>query len=390
MDSSLERSLRGEAASHGGPPGDELGELDALATRSALRVGVVAPPWVPVPPPAYGGTEAVLEGVLEGLVELGAEVVLVAHPDSRMAGVELLGGPSGLAGAIGVTAVELEHAVFAYDELIARGVDVVHDHTLAGPFVAASRAVPFPVVVTNHGPFEDGSRRVFRAVARTASIVSVSHSQAARSGDVPVAEVIHHGVRPGRFPAGDGDGGYALFLGRMAPTKGLPTAISAARAAGVRLVIAAKCWEDEEVRYFEREIEPLLGDGVEYVGEVGGSAKLALLGGAVALLNPIQWEEPFGMTMIEALACGTPVIVTRRGAAPEIVADELTGFLCDDEAEIVRALHRVGQLDRQRCRASVQERFSATRCARRHLELYERLVRTRAVASRSRARAGRL
>ena len=347
-----------------------------------LTVGVVAPPWIPIPPTGYGGTEAMLDNMIGGLVDLGVRVVVVAHAESRIAGAEVVAGPCEPKGVtIGIAALEIEHAAFAYDELARRRVDVIHDHTLVGPLVANNGRSPVPVVTTNHGLFDNHLRPIFRELSRVSSVVAISHSQASTSGDVPIAAVIHHGVRPERFPLGHGNGGYVLFLGRMAASKGADHAIHAARAAGVKLVIAAKCWEEEEVRYFEQRVQPLLGDDAEYVGEVGGAEKLALIGGATALLNPIQWDEPFGMTMIESLACGTPVIATGRGAAPELVDHGVTGFLCANQDELVQALHSVSRLDRQACRATVAERFSATRNAQRHFELYQSLARRSVGAS---------
>ena len=218
-----------------------------------LTVGVVAPPWIPIPPTGYGGTEAMLDNMIGGLVDLGVHVVVAAHAESRIDGAEVLAGPCDPSGVtIGVAALEIEHVAFAYDEFARRGVDVIHDHTLVGPLVSGARRSPIPVVTTNHGLFDDHLRPIFRELSRVSSVVAISHSQASTSGDVPIAAVIHHGVRPERFPLGRGDGDYVLFLGRMAASKGADHAIHAARAAGVKLVIAAKCWEEEEVRYFER------------------------------------------------------------------------------------------------------------------------------------------
>jgi glycosyltransferase involved in cell wall biosynthesis len=165
-----------------------------------------------------------------------------------------------------------------------------------------------------------------------------------------------------------------MFLGRMNPDKGAHRAIAAARAAGKRILLAAKIWEPPERRYFEEFVEPLLGDDAVFVGEVGGTQKQELLGGAEALVNPIRWNEPFGLVMIESLACGTPVIAFPEGAAPEIVHDGRTGFLCDDTAQMADAIARVEQLDRRECRASVEGYFSAERMVRDHLALYERVI----------------
>jgi glycosyltransferase involved in cell wall biosynthesis len=182
--------------------------------------------------------------------------------------------------------------------------------------------------------------------------------------------VIYHGVDVNEFPIGTGDGDYAAFLGRMSPDKGVHIAARAARRAGVPLRIAAKMREPAEFAYFERDVKPLLGGGVQYVGEVGGQAKLELLAQATCLLNPLTWPEPFGMVMIEALACGTPVVATPCGSAPELVVDGVTGFICASEGELADAMRRACGLDRSRCRADVLQRFNAARMAAEHIQLY--------------------
>jgi glycosyltransferase involved in cell wall biosynthesis len=206
------------------------------------------------------------------------------------------------------------------------------------------------------------------------AIVAISHAQRAQTPDLRVVQVIHHGIDPTRFRVGRGDGGYVVFLGRMAPEKGADRAIVAARAAGVRLVLAGKVWAAAERRYFDAEVRPLLGDDAVFLGELGGTAKNALLGGAGALLNPIRWAEPFGLVMIEAFACGTPVLTFPEGAAVEIVDHGLTGLICDDELDMAAAIGRVHELARDACRGAVETRFSAARMVREHVALYERLL----------------
>jgi glycosyltransferase involved in cell wall biosynthesis len=173
---------------------------------------------------------------------------------------------------------------------------------------------------------------------------------------------------------GDGRGPYLLFLGRMNPTKGVTEAIDAARATGHRLVLAAKMREAGEVAFYEDVVAPRCINGIEFIGEVGGDDKKRLIGGATALLNPIQWPEPFGLVMIEALAAGTPVISTRRGAAPEIVQHGRTGFLCDDPDALVRAIRSVERLDRRACRADVSRRFGVGKMVARHVAAYRDLL----------------
>lgn len=332
-----------------------------------MRIGLIAPPWLPVPPPAYGGIESAVDILALALVEAGHEVLLAASGDSTCP-VELVPGfaPSDAAN-VGATLQELRHVVLAYPAMA--GVDVIHDHTLVGPLYR-NRALGVPVVATIHGAFVPEMLDIYRAVPRDVSLVAISHSQASTAGSVRIARVIHHGINPAGVPVGQGLGGYVCFLGRMHPNKGVFEAIMIARRAGLPLRIAAKLREAAEHEYFSTIIRPLLGPGTEYVGELNTAEKYELLGGAIALLSPIQWEEPFGMVMIESLATGTPVITTPRGAAPEIIDDGRTGFLRNSEPELIEALKRAGELNRRLCRIAVEEHFSATRMAADHLKLY--------------------
>jgi glycosyltransferase involved in cell wall biosynthesis len=335
-----------------------------------VRIALVAGPWIPVPPPAYGGTEGVIDRLARGLVAAGHEVLLFTTGDSTCpvprAWVRETAAPE----RIGQSYVELHHLLHAYDAVA--DADIVHDHTVIGPIYSQGRTRG-PVVTTNHGPFGGEMNEIYARMARHASVVAISHDQASRSA-VPVSAVIHHGLDPQEFEVGDGDGGFVLFLGRFSPDKGAREAVLAARQAGVPLVLAAKMREPDEVDYFHAEVEPLLGDGVEYVGEVGRQRKLQLLQSAQALLNPIRWPEPFGLVMIEALACGTPVVTTRWGAAPEIVTDGETGWLCDSPDDLAIGLQRAGDIERAACRSAVETYFSTERMVREHLDLYERLL----------------
>lgn len=337
-----------------------------------MRVAIIAPPWVPVPPPAYGGTEAVLDNLARGLEASGHDVLLYATGDSTCP------VPTGwvrdtAAGTVNTgAATELHHVINAYDTIVDWGADVVHDHTLVGPVYAQRFDVP--VVTTNHGPFTGELGDLYRAVADRVPVIAISHHHAATAGDIPIAAVIHHGLDVDAWPAGDGDGGYALFLGRMSPDKGVHTAIEAARRAGIPLRIAAKMREPAEHAYFEQQVAPQLGDGIDYVGEVGGRDKLDLLTGAVCLLNPIAWPEPFGMVMIEALAAGTPVVATPCGSVPEIVDHGVTGFIATDVDDLAARVARAGDLDRDRCRKAAGERFSTERMVADHLRLYQETV----------------
>lgn len=342
-----------------------------------MRVGLIATPWTPTPPLLYGGIELVVDRLARGFSAAGHEVVLFATGDStcpvtRHHLLEVADGRR-----IGNAVIELRHALAAYETLRDAGCDIIHDHTIAGPLLGpAIVGDGVPIVTTIHGPLNEELLDIYRRVAAggRVSLIAVSHAQCRPAPSLPMAAVIHHGIDVSDFPAGRGDGGYALFLGRMSPDKGAHRAVEAARKAGVPLVLAGKLREDAEYSYFESEVRPLLGADADYLGEVPHEQKVELLAGASALLFPIRWNEPFGLVMLEAMACGTPVLAFREGAAPEVVEDGVTGFLCDDEGHMADCLERVDTLSRAACRQSVETTFSTARMAADHLEVFERLV----------------
>jgi len=336
-----------------------------------VKVGLLAPPWLPVPPSSYGGTESVIDGLARGLQRAGHEVLVFTTGDSTICAPTAFSLKEGAQDRWGDSAVELSHVAEGY--LALTDCDVVHDHTLAGPAWALTlgrRAV----VTTCHLPLDGELQGVYRAYGERLPVIAISRDQAARASDVPVARVIHHGVDPDDFPVGRGDGGYLLFLGRMTPDKGPREAALVARETGLPLKMAAKMRHPLELAYFAEQVEPLLGGNIEYLGEVGGDAKLELIGAARALLNPISWPEPFGLVMIEALACGTPVVTHPVGAAPEIVEDGVTGFLCLDSDALEIAVIKASELDREACRDAVVERFSTDRMVAEHIELFAEVI----------------
>ena len=342
-----------------------------------MRIGLIAPPWVPVPPPAYGGTEMVIDLLARGLQAAGHEVLLAAAGDSTCPVFLVPGTPAADPGATNDATTLLAHVVTAVEAMT--DVDLIHDHTGAA---AGYRYRPggMPLVATNHNQFDAAARTLFRDAARDAAVVAISHDHARHADGVPIARVIHHGLDPSTRPVGDGTGGYAVFLGRIDPTKGVAEALRIARAADVPLRIAAKMRDASEHDYFEHEVRPLLTRDHEYLGEVSDAEKQVLLGEAFALLNPIQWAEPFGLVMIEALAAGTPVVGTPSGAAPEIVQPGVTGFLAQVD-ELAALLPRATSLDRAACRKDLEQRFSADRMVQEHLQLYGRLTDTGPVRS---------
>jgi glycosyltransferase involved in cell wall biosynthesis len=335
-----------------------------------LRIAIIAPPWLPIPAPAYGGTEAVVDQLARGLQDAGHEVLLICHPKSESPVLKRSVVPEEDTVRMGRASIEIEHAIGAYE--LAKHCDVVHDHTLAGPIYSA-RFPNLPVVTTNHNAFTRTYNALYHAVVPRVAVVAISQSHA-DSTDVPVAAVVHHGINVEDFPVGNGNGGYVALLSRMAANKGVHRAIVVARAAGIPLKIAAKMREPHEVAYFEEFVEPFLGDDVTYLGEVDADGKRELLASAAALLNPISWREPFGMAMLESLACGTPVVGCPEGAAPEIVEHGVTGFLGETDAELVAGLQSLDRINRATCREHARRRFSVERMVDGYLHVYEQHI----------------
>jgi glycosyltransferase involved in cell wall biosynthesis len=348
-----------------------------------MRIGIVAPPWVAVPPPRYGGTEAVVDQLARGVERAGHEVMLWTTGDSTCPVPRGHTFARAQSDHMGSAVVELNHVIAGYEALSAWGADIVHDHTLTGPLFADQFRLP--VVTTNHGPFEGDLNPLYRRLAPRMPLIAISRDQARRAGQIPIAAVIHHGLDPDAFPmgagGGDHNGPYFLFLGRIIPEKGVDDAARAVRRMGGRLLIAAKMQEAHEHRFFSEHLQPLLGDDVVYLGEVPHEEKLRLIAGATALVNPLKWPEPFGMVMIEAMACGTPVVAYRSATAPEIVDHGVTGYLCDGVDDLAARLTQARSLDRAACRAAVARRFTTQRMVAEHLALFERVLPGQRVAS---------
>jgi len=342
-----------------------------------MRVGIVAPPWVPVPPPKYGGTEQVIDGLARGFLDAGHDVLLWTTGDATcpVPRAWILDEAPGITGLV---TTELHHAIEGHRALAAWGADVIHDHSLTGP-VAAPTIHRIPTLTTLHGSFDAPACSLYATVARHVRLIAISQDQASHAGSITIEAVIHHGIDVAAFPPGPGTGDehgdYLAFLGRIAPEKGVHLAARAARETGQRLLIAAKMREEPEHEFFRTHVRPLLGEGVEFLGEVDPAGRVELLQGATALVNPIQWDEPFGLVMVEALACGTPVIAFPNGSAPEIVDDGVTGFLCNDLEELTKRLGDVSQLDRPACREAAEQRFSLDRMVADHVALFERVIR---------------
>ena len=336
-----------------------------------MRIGMLAPPWVPVPPTLYGGTEAVIDDLVRGLTKIGHDVLLFTVEESTSP-VTRRWHYSRAVEPMGTTTEELAHVLAGYSAL--DDVDVIHDHTMVGPLVAACRDHVPPVVVTNHSRLTTDSRLIYHEIAARADVVAISRAQRDSAPEIPTAAVIHHGIDLTKHAYGNGDGGFLLFIGRMSPEKGVDRAIRIARAVGSRLVVVSKMRSDDERGYYDRTVKPLLGPEIEFLGEVTATERIALLGWATALINPVSWPEPFGLVMAESLACGTPVLAFPNGAAPEIVDHGETGFLCSDDADMIAAVRRVSSIDRRACRAAAEKRFDMDRMAADYSTLYEQIL----------------
>jgi glycosyltransferase involved in cell wall biosynthesis len=313
----------------------------------------------------------VIDALARGLAARGHEVVLFATGDSAVEGVELTHlYEEAFTDQIGVTPIELSHVHAAYESMT--GCDIVHDHTLAG--LLAARHHHGPVVTTSHGRFVDPYTTWYRRTASEVPLIAISANQAGHApADLPVAAVIHHGIDLTRYRFDASGGDHLVTIGRMTPGKGIDRAMDIARQTGIPLVVAAKQREPAEHDYYRREIKPRLGPGITYIGEADHDTKIELLTGALALLNPIQWEEPFGMVMIEALACGTPVIATPNGSAPELISQGVTGYLTPTPRDLRRAVRALDHIDRGMCRHHAEHRFSMAAMAEHH-ELFYRAV----------------
>ena len=332
---------------------------------------MLSPVWFPVPPTGYGGIETIVELLTEGLVREGHDVTLFASGDSATSATLASVFDEAPSERIGQTFWELDHALACVGRVAE--FDVVHDHTgLLGLSLLGLAGAP--LVHTVHGPLTGDPGRIYRAACGAVAspgLVSLSRSQRRPAPDLPWLANVPNAIDVAKFPHDRRGADDLVFLGRMTPDKGAHRAIEVARRAGRRLRIAAKCREPAEHDYFLQYIEPELDDQIQYLGEVGHAQRNELLCGARALLFPIDWEEPFGLAMVEAMACGTPVIATNRGSVPEVVTHGRTGIVVDTLDEMVAAVDAVEVLDRAVIRREVEERFSVDRMVDGYLDVYE-------------------
>ena len=341
-----------------------------------MRIGLIAPVWFPVPPEGYGGIERIVSLLADGLVDHGHEVVLFASGDSQTRAELEAVFPTAPSERIGHTYWEIQHALQPL--MRAHDFDVLNDHTgMLGALLAGLVETPF--VHTVHGPLNGEPGEIYDQICRLVprvGLISISMSQRRPRPELPWVANCHNALDLSLYPFRAADraarrGDYLAFLGRMSPDKGAHRAVALAQETGLPLKMAAKCREPQERQYFDRLVRPHLTPTIEYVGEIGHEEKVELLLGARALVFPIDWEEPFGLAMTEAMACGTPVVATRRGSVPEVVEHGRSGIVVDDWTEMAAAIEKADRLEPEQIRAVVEESFSPERMVGDYVEAYE-------------------
>jgi glycosyltransferase involved in cell wall biosynthesis len=326
-----------------------------------VRIAILSPPWFSVPPTGYGGIEWIVSLLADGLVAQGHDVTLFASGDSRTKATLSAVYDHAPSELIGRSLPELRHVLAATER--AGDFDVINDHTgLLG--AALGGLVETPVLHTVHGPLDAEPGEIYEAIGRVAprvGLISLSLNQRRPKPELNWVANIPNALDLEHYPYKPHKSDYLLFLGRMNHEKGAHRAIAVAMELGLPLKLAGKVREERERAYFSEFVEPHLIDRIEYLGEVNHGTKVELLQNARATLFPIEWEEPFGLVMIESMACGAPVIATRRGAVPEVIEDGRSGVIVDTWREIPAALERADALDPLECRHYVEERFAPQR-----------------------------
>jgi glycosyltransferase involved in cell wall biosynthesis len=352
-----------------------VGSGNGGITSERLRIAVLSPVWFPVPPSGYGGIEWIVSLLADGLVDAGHDVTLFASGDSHTkAKLEYVyeQAPSQW---IGRSHWELNHALACYTK--ADEFDVINDHTgIVG--VALSGLVDTPVVHTVHGPLDGEPGEMyerFETLVPNLHLISLSVNQRRPKANLRWLANCPNALDLSAYPCKPHTGDYLLFLGRMSPDKGCHRAIAVAMELDVPLKIAGKMHEQREKAYFADFVEPHLGiHGIDYLGEVSHGKKVELLQDARATLFPIDWEEPFGLVMIESMACGTPVIATNRGAVPEVIEHGRSGIIVQSYREMAAAVAEADALDPIECRRYVEERFSPERMVDDYLRAYREAI----------------
>ena len=336
-----------------------------------MRIAILSPVWFAVLPSGYGGIEWVVSLLADGLADAGHDVTLFASGDSRTKAGLVSVFETARSELIGRSLPELRHSLACFDR--ADEFDVINDHS--GPSsIPLGALVETPLVHTVHGPLNGDAGEVYEGLSRLAprvGLISISLNQRRPRPELNWVGNCMNALDLQLYPSKPHEGEYLLFLGRMSADKGAHRAIAVAMEMGLPLKLAGKMHDAKEVRYFDELVKPHLGHEIEYLGEVSHGEKVELLQNARVTLFPIDWEEPFGLVMIESMACGTPVVATRHGAVPEVIADGRSGIIVEDSREMPAAIERADELDPLECRRYVEERFGPERMVADYVDVYE-------------------
>ncbi len=337
-----------------------------------MRIAILSPVWFPVPPTGYGGIEWIVALLADGLAEAGYDVTLFASGDSHTKAKLVSVFDVAPSAEIGRSEVEIKHALTCFER--ADEFDIISDHS-GPPAALIGGVVKTPVVHTVHGPLDGDAGELYESVAKVApstGLISITLNQRQLHPSLPWIANIPNALDFSVYPAHPHRGDYLLFLGRFNADKGAHRAVAVAMEAGLPLKLAGKVREPAEEAYFKEFIEPHLRPGqIEYLGEVNHGQKVELLQNARATLFPIEWEEPFGLVMIESMACGTPVIATRWGSVPEVIEHGRSGIIVDHYRDMSDALEDADKLEPLELRRLAEERFSSQRMVADYVQVYE-------------------
>jgi glycosyltransferase involved in cell wall biosynthesis len=347
-----------------------------------MKIAIVLPPWFKVPPKGYGGIEIVVSLLADGLVDRGHDVTLCSVASSTTKGKvfsvfdhsqrESLDGPPS-----SFLNTALTHSLASYLEVAKGDFDVVHDNTWKEG-VCSAAFMNTPVVHTLHGPLDDDNKKFYSLLKGHAGMqfVTISDYQQTCLPGLNYAATVYNGIKLEEYPYSEEKDDFFCYLGRFNSEKAPHLACEVAKKLGAKLVMAGKVNEEAERKYFDQYVKPHLSDDITYIGELGhwSEEKMWLFSRAKAYLYPIQWEEPFGITMVEAMACGTPVITNRRGSAPEVVADGETGFVLDNMDDFIDAVKRIDEISPKACRDRVEKMFTADHMVEGYERVFQNLL----------------
>ena len=346
-------------------------------TNQKLRIAQIAPLWIPVPPKTYGGIELMLSVLVEELNSRGWQISLFASEDSKTKADLIAVTPRALwlrKDLRSPHAVIIRLIKMIHDRR--HNFDLIHNHFDFFMFPLLMNHECPPVLTTLHRPIDEELARVARSFPQmNFCAISQDQRQSAEEKKLKVVDVVYNGIDPKIYPFNNNPEDYFIYLGRLNREKGITQAIQVARTAGVKLIVAGNVAGPAEWNYFLHEVQPLLNEeGIQFVGEVSFTEKIQFLKKAKGLLSPIDRREPFGLVMIEAMACGTPVIAFNQGSVPEVVVDGKTGFIVNNKDEMVKAIKKIDSIKRSDCRRHVEQNFTLKQMVDKYEKLYQRLT----------------